>query len=200
MWLKICGITRREDAVRAEECGADAVGFIFAKSPRQIDLSIAEKLCSQIKILRVGVFVNEDLKKIIRIRKRSKLDIIQLHGNESPEFCKTLGGTIIKAVRVKNEQSIEQIQAYTNVWKILLDTYIPGQAGGTGKQIDSRFLINRDLSNIILAGGITPDNIDIILQKYAPFGLDISSGIEDSPGEKNIGKMEYVIKKVKKRG
>ncbi|MBN2412533.1 phosphoribosylanthranilate isomerase [candidate division KSB1 bacterium] len=200
MWLKICGITRLEDAVKAENFGADAVGFIFAKSPRQIDVTIAEKLCSNIKIPKIGVFVNEELKKIMRIRKRCNLDIIQLHGDESSEFCKALGGTIIKAIRVKNEQSIEQIQAYTNVWKILLDTYIPGQAGGTGKQIDNRFLINRDLSNIILAGGITPDNIDIILQKYAPFGLDISSGIEDSPGKKNIEKMELVIKKVKKRG
>ncbi len=200
MWMKICGITRREDAAKAEEFGADAVGFIFAESPRQVDINTAEKLCSNIKIPRVGVFVNEELKKIMRIRKRCNLDIIQLHGDESPEFCKSLGGTIIKAVRVKNERSIEQIQTYTNVWKILLDTYVPGQAGGTGKQIDNRFLAFMDLSNIILAGGITPDNIDIILQKYAPFGLDISSGIEDSPGKKNIGKMEYVIKKVKKRG
>jgi len=200
MWIKICGITHSEDATKAAELGADAIGFIFANSPRQIDISSAAKISQNIKIPRVGVFVNAELKNIIDIRKHCNLDIIQLHGDESPEFCNALGGTIIKAFRVKNSESLIKIKLYSNIWKILLDAYVPGQSGGTGEKINPRYLTDLDLSNIILAGGITPDNIKEIIQQYSPFGIDVSSGIEDSPGKKNHQKMKYVIETVKKRG
>jgi len=200
MWLKICGITRSEDAIRAEDLGADAIGFVFAKSPRQIDVATAANISRHIRVPRVGVFVNAELKEILEIRKQCGLDIIQLHGDESPEFCAALGGTIIKAFRVKNKGSLAKMDAYTSIWKILLDAYVPGQSGGTGKRINSRLLANMDLSNIILAGGIRPDNLNSIVQKYAPFGLDVSSGVEGSPGVKNLKKMENLIKTVKKRG
>jgi len=200
MWLKICGITRSEDAIRAEEYGADAIGFVFADSPRQIDVATAANISRNIRIPRVGVFVNAELREILEIRKQCGLDIIQLHGDESPGFCDALGGTIIKAFRVKNKESLAKMDSYTKIWKILLDAYVPGQSGGTGKRIDSRLLAKMDLSNIILAGGIRPDNINSILQKYAPFGLDVSSGLEGSPGVKNIKKMKNLINTVKKRG
>ena len=163
-------------------------------------MSSAAKISQTVKIPKVGVFVNAELKKILDIRKRCNLDIIQLHGDESPEFCDALGGTIIKAVRVKNTGSLKKIHLYSNIWKILLDAYVPGKSGGTGKEIDPRFLKDIDLSNIILAGGINPDNLKKILQQYSPFGFDVNSGIEDSPGKKNHQKMKYVIETVKKRG
>ena len=200
MWLKICGITRHSDALRAQECGADAIGFVFADSPRHIDVAKAEKISRKIHIPSVGVFVNEKLEHILEIRKRCALDIIQLHGDETPEFCEALGGAIIKAFRVKNKETLEKIKSYTNIWKILLDAYVPGKAGGTGKRIDSQYLTGKDLSGIILAGGIKPDNVEFILQQFKPYGLDVSSGIEESPGIKDLNKMENLIKTVKKRG
>lgn len=197
MWVKICGITRLTDAQLAQELGADAIGFIFAKSPRQITPLLASAIGDEIRTVRVGVFVNQPLEEIKAIRKKCDLDIIQLHGDESPEFCDALGGKIIKAFSMKNENSLAQIDDYPMAWKILIDAYVPGQRGGTGKRINT-LLLNKinNPSQIILAGGLNPQNIRQTLKNLHPFGIDVSSGVEKSPGIKDADKLRELFAKI----
>jgi len=198
MWVKICGITRLEDALLAEELGADAIGFIFAPSPRQMDpfgaAAIAKQLCH---VAKVGVFVDREIGEIQEIRALCRLDAVQLHGNESPEFCRSLGGTMIKALRVRNETSLAQIAAYSGVWKVLLDAYDPGKLGGTGKWISADLLRSQpDFSRVILAGGITPENVLELIGAFKPFGIDVSSGVESAQGIKDRHKMGLLFEKI----
>ncbi|HPG38474.1 MAG TPA: phosphoribosylanthranilate isomerase [bacterium] len=198
MWVKICGITRLEDALFAEALGADAIGFVFAASPRQMTPTAVAEIGKQIHIPKIGVFVDAGLATVQTIRRQCGLDIVQLHGNESPDYCRELGGAIIKAFRMQNAADWQKTLGYTTVWKILVDAFVPGVAGGTGRQIDAAILQNADLSNIILAGGITPGNAADYMTRYKPFGLDVSSGVEDAPGFKNKTLMTNLIRTIKR--
>lgn len=198
MWIKICGITRLEDALYAESLGVDAIGFVFAASPRQMTPDAAAEISKHIRTPKIGVFVNPELTVVQNIRKQCRLDVVQLHGDESPDFCRNLGGVIIKAFAMQNPATMDIAQSYTNVWKFLLDAFVPGKQGGTGRQIDPALLENVDLSNVILAGGITPENAADYMMRYRPFGLDTSSGVEDAPGIKNKQKMETLIRTIKR--
>lgn len=194
MWVKICGITRLEDALAAEEMGADAIGFIFATSPRQIRPEIAAQICEHIKrAKKVGVFVNSDVEELKRIKSLCGLDIIQLHGEESADLCRSLGGLLIKAFRARNRSIVSDILEFQDAWKLLLDAYVPGQRGGTGRQIDEEILrLIEDYSRVILAGGINAENVASILY-YRPFGIDVSSGVESEPGTKDLKKMKQLF-------
>ena len=194
MWIKFCGMTRKEDIDFAIEIKANAIGFIFAPSSRQIDCKKAVQLSENIReIAKVGVFVDEDINTIKQIRHQCNLDYIQLHGNETPEYCAALGSGVIKAFRVKDVTVLEQMSKYSSVEKYLLDAFVPGIAGGTGKQIDVEILSRlHNWEKIILAGGLTPDNISRILP-YNPFGVDINSGVENKPGIKDHDKMKNII-------
>ncbi len=198
MWVKICGITRLEDALLAEELGADAVGFIFAPSPRQIDPFAAARIADDLHhVAKVGVFVNRSMSEIQEIRSLCHLDLVQLHGNESPKFCRSLGGTVIKALRVRDETSLAQIAAYDQVWKMLLDSYDPNKRGGTGKRINAELLRSQqDFSRIILAGGITPENVAELIGTFQPFGVDVSSGVENAPGIKDHDKLQLLFRMI----
>jgi len=198
MWIKICGITRLEDALFAEAQGADAIGFVFAASPRQMTPTATTEIGKQIHIPKIGVFVDAELDTVRAIRQQCGLDIVQLHGNESPNYCRQLGGAIIKAFRMKNAADWQKTLGYTTVWKILVDAFVPGIAGGTGRQVDAAVLQNADLANVILAGGITPDNATDYIARYQPFGLDVSSGVEDAPGLKNKLLMTNLIRTIKR--
>ncbi|MBN2001361.1 phosphoribosylanthranilate isomerase [candidate division KSB1 bacterium] len=198
MWVKICGITRLQDALLAHELGADAVGFVFAPSPRRMSWKKAAQLSSRLKdITKVGVFVNAPLEEIKEIRDRCALDIIQLHGEESPQFCQDLKGPVIKAFNFKDRSTLDGLYGYQGVWRIVLDAYVKGRRGGTGQRIENVLLREvSDFSRIILAGGLNPDNINQILP-YNPFGIDLSSGLERSPGVKDEGKMRRLFEILK---
>ena len=194
MFIKICGMTRRKDIDIAAENGVDAIGFIFAKSPRQVTRRQVEKISADLHVLKVGVFVNEELGRIREIREHCDLDIIQLHGDESPEFCAKLGGQLFKAFRLKDTETIRRFADYPADIKILLDAYVKGQAGGTGRQIDFHLLDQiDDFSRIILAGGVGPENVVELIQRYHPFGIDVNSKVEVSPGIKDHDKIRELI-------
>ena len=187
MFIKMCGMTRPQDIAHAARIGAHAVGFIFAPSPRKVTAVKAFALTDQADaLLKVGVFVDEDIHIIKNIQRLCKLDIIQLHGNESPEYCHQLGGRIFKAFRLKDESLIQHFSDYPDNVKILVDAWDALQAGGTGKQISFNLLDQiRDFSRIIIAGGVGLENVVKIAQTYHPFGVDVNSKIEKSPGIKD---------------
>ena len=198
--VKICGITNREDALWAVECGADALGFIFyKKSPRYINPENAKKIISILPpfISTVGVFVNEDYNDVRDVKLLTDLNTVQLHGDESPSYCNLIEGKLIKAIRIKNEKSIERLKKYS-VDAFLLDSFDTSSFGGSGLTFDWRLAEKaKQHGRIILAGGLTPDNVEEAINKVAPFGVDVSSGVESKPGIKNKKKVKDFILKVK---
>jgi len=190
-------MTQQQDVECAFELGADAVGFIFASSPRQVTPEQVTQLADGIVGLKVGVFVNESIDRIRHIRSQCHLDIIQLHGDESPEYCRQLGGKIMKAVRVKDRESLKRIDDYAKNILILLDAFVPHQRGGTGKHIATELLdVVPDMSRIILAGGLSPENVPELVRRYQPYGIDVNSGIEASPGVKDHKKMKTLFRNI----
>jgi phosphoribosylanthranilate isomerase len=199
--IKICGITNREDALLAVDLGADSLGFIFAESPRQIDSEKARAIIHNLPpfIKTVGVFVNEGSGKIKKIQAECGLDLIQLHGDESPEQCRDLMPYSIKALRIKDEKDIEGIDIYkSTVRAMLLDTYQKGKAGGTGKTFDWSLALKAKETGIpiILAGGLSPENIQEAITTVKPYAVDINSGIEERPGKKSQELMKLLFEKI----
>jgi len=198
--VKICGITNREDALWAVECGADALGFIFyKKSPRYINPEHAKEIISILPpfISTVGVFVNENYNDVRDVKLLTDLNTVQLHGDESPSYCNLIEGKLIKAIRIKNEKSIERLKKYT-VDAFLLDSFDTSSFGGSGLTFDWKLAKKaKQHGRIILAGGLTPDNVEEAINKVAPFGVDVSSGVESKPGIKNKKKVKDFILKVK---
>lgn len=200
--IKICGITNYDDAAMAADLGADAVGFIFASSPRQTDPDNARKIIKRLPffIKSVGVFVNEDIKKIIDIAEYCGLDNIQLHGSESPEACELLMPRTIKALRIKGYSTPEEYSCYTGrVRAFLLDTYSENEAGGTGKTFNWDIAVNiKSLGvPIILAGGLNPGNIKEAIDIVKPYAVDIGSGIEQRPGKKDHLLMRKLFERIR---
>ena len=200
--VKICGINRMTDAEKAVELGADALGFIFAESPRKITPQKARDIIRRISpfVKTVGVFVNEQPVKIREIMDFCGLDLVQLHGNESVSTCSMMGPKVIKAFRVQGEETLMQIAHYKDhVSAILLDTYQKGIDGGTGKTFDWRLALKAKNIGIplVLSGGLGPDNIAEALKRVNPFAIDVSSGIEIMPGIKDHGRMRILMDKIK---
>lgn len=198
--IKVCGTTRLKDALLAVECGADAIGFIFyKKSPRCVTERAAKEICSKLPpfVHRVGVFVNETAEKINRIADRCGLDAVQLHGDESPAFCKKIKRRVIKAVRVKDASSLKEMPLYS-VDAFLLDTYKDNQWGGTGHVFDWELAVRaKKYGPVILAGGLNPRNVKEAVKKVQPYGVDVSSGVELSPGKKDPRKVKAFLKAVR---
>lgn len=193
-FIKICGITDVEDAVRIAELGADALGFIFyPKSKRYVTPEKAHEIIKQLppSITTVGVFVNEE--NIGDILEICPLDILQLHGNESPEYCSTFSKRIVKSFRVTDDFSFEILEKYP-VHAFLLDSFVEGQYGGTGVTFDWEKAVEaKKYGNIVLSGGLNPRNIEEAIQFVQPYGVDVSSGVEIEPGRKDIEKVKKVI-------
>lgn len=188
--VKICGITNLEDALLAAALGADALGFIFADSPRKISpleaKAVIERLPPLVKT--VGVFVNEDPVRVRKIQSFCGLDLVQLHGQESPEVCRDLMPRTIKAFSVGHENDIKTIESYQGcVRAILLDTFQKGKAGGTGRTFDWSLALSAKAKGLplILAGGLGPENIYEAISRVRPYAVDVNSGIEQRPGEKD---------------
>ena len=201
--IKICGITNLEDALFSIENGANAIGFILAKSQRQVKPDQVRKIIEKLPpfIQKVGVFVNEMPSVISKIVRDTGLTAVQLHGEEIPHFCDSLLPlTVIKGVRVKGEIDIKMLQAYTNVSAYLLDSFVEGKKGGTGKVFDWKFALmaKKHGKPVILSGGLSPSNILEALKKVAPYGVDVSTGVESKPGKKDKKKVKDFILKVKK--
>ena len=199
--VKICGITNYEDAAIAVELGATALGFIFAPSPRQISPQKARDIIHAIPpfVKTVGVFVNEGPTVIKEIVHHCGLDLVQLHGDESPELCRELMPYTIKALRIKDASSIQS--AYQGkVRALLLDTYARDKVGGTGTTFDWRFAIKiKELGiPIILAGGLGPSNIDGAIRTVKPYAVDVNSGVEECPGKKSHMLMKDLMKRVRR--
>lgn len=203
--VKICGITKKEDAFAAAKLGADALGFNFYKySPRYILPEKANEIIEKLphNILKVGVFVNENPDKIIEIANFTKLDAVQLHGDETPEFVRKIRAEsnleIIKAFRVSPGFALEKISEYS-VDTILLDAYSPNERGGTGETFDWK--IAKQVQNIFpkmyLAGGLSAENIFDALIKVKPFAVDACSGLEKEKGVKDLQKLERFLSAVK---
>ena len=199
--IKICGITNLSDALVAAKLGADAIGFIFAKSPRKVSITTVKKIVRRLPsfISKVGVFVDEKASKVNKIVKDCDLDLVQLHGSETPAYCKKIKAPVIKALRIKDKALIREIPKF-KVAAILLDTYVAGKPGGTGKTFNWNLAraARKFGRPIILSGGLNPENVLSAIKKVKPYAVDVSSGVEKRPGKKNLKKLKSFICKVKR--
>ena len=208
--VKVCGITSVEDALVAVEAGADAIGLVFyPSSPRYVSADIAKKISLAVGpfITVVGLFVNESKPSIENILRSVGLHVLQFHGDEPPSFCDAFHRPYMKAIRMKADINIEQvIGSYPNASGILLDAYRKGVPGGTGETFDwnrvpvqqsSQQPSTQGLPPIILAGGLTPNNIAAAVATTRPYGVDVSGGIEVLPGKKDPQKVADFIKNAK---
>ena len=199
--IKVCGTTNLKDALFAVESGADAIGFIFyKKSPRYILQKDAKDIVAKLPpfVETVGVFVNETSDRVNRIAEQCKLTAIQLHGDESPAFCRRIKRRVIKAFRVKDTNSFKGMADY-DVSGFLLDSYNEESKGGTGKTFDWNLALRaKKQGPIILAGGLNPYNVYTAIHRVKPYGVDVCSGVEKSPGIKDSVKIDEFIKSVRK--
>jgi len=199
--IKICGITNEEDALAAARFGADALGFIFAPSPRRI---APEKAREIIKVLpplvqTVGVFVDEDFGEVSSVAEMCGLDILQFHGSEPADYCESFDHRVIKAVRLRNRQDLKSLAKYDGVvHALLLDTYVEDKLGGTGMTFNWEWAAEAGkYGRIILAGGLNQANVAAAISIVKPYGVDASSSLERSPGVKDHGKIMRFIAEVR---
>ena len=197
--VKICGITNVQDALHAAACGADALGFIFCNSKRQVTIDQARDIIGHLPpfVTRVGVFMDQEIGAVRDTMWACSLDVAQLHGSESPEYCGQLFPRAIKAFRVKNAQSLEQLPRY-RVSGYVLDSYVEGRDGGTG--ISFNWDLAREASQfgpVIIGGGLHPGNVSLAVTMVQPYGVDVCSGVELSPGKKDQEKVRDFIRAVK---
>ena len=202
MLIKVCGITNSEDALAAARLGADALGFVFSPSSRQISPGAAHKIIENLSlpVRTVGVFVDEDPERVASIAGLCDLDLLQFHGKETADYCGQFGRRVIKAIRIQNEDDLEACAEYDTVAAaFLLDTYVAGQSGGTGVTFDWKIAHTaRKHGRIILAGGLNPDNVAVAIRMAEPYGVDASSGLEHKPGIKDHNKIARFIEAVRR--
>ena len=198
--IKICGITNLEDAQTAVREGADALGFIFhSQSPRFVEVNVVKSIVHQLPpfILPIGVFVNEGLTIVRNMMDQCGLALAQLHGDETPSYCETLGRPVLKGIRLKDRSTFLSLAEYkgrAGVRGFVIDTFSESEYGGTGKVADWDLALEAaEAAPILLAGGLTPDNVQEAIQKVHPYGVDVSSGVEASPGKKDRTKVKAFI-------
>jgi len=207
--IKICGITRPEDAILALDAGADAIGLVFARSPRQVSIRQARQIVAAMPPFSfvVGVFVNARPATVLRTVEEVGLSAVQLHGDESPDqLAKLQGVRIIKALRVRDGRFLDMLRRYRDagVSALLLDAFSPKARGGSGRRFDWDLVAGAreggamdDLPPLILAGGLTAQNVAAGIRKVRPWGVDVSSGVEDEPGVKSVEKIARFIAAVR---
>jgi phosphoribosylanthranilate isomerase len=200
IWVKICGITNIEDALRAASLGVDALGFIFAPSPRRAEPAVAKRIILPLPktLLKVGVFVDEDPKEVLRVAEHCGLNALQFNGEESREYCQKFFHTVFKAIHIRDFENLKDMEKYDDV-SILLDTYHPMKFGGTGNSFPWEVALEaKEKRNFILSGGLNPLNVREAIMKVRPFGVDVCSGVESVPGKKDLSKMIEFVKEVRK--
>jgi phosphoribosylanthranilate isomerase len=195
--IKICGITNHDDAGAAVEAGADALGFVFyPPSPRHVSPEQAAQIIHRLPpfVTTVGLFVDVALETVNDLAVCCGLDRIQLHGNETPAFCGQVKQPVIKAFRMKNAESLGELPSY-RVSAYLLDAYVEGALpGGTGMPFSWALAARaKAYGPVILAGGLTPDNVEAAIEQTRPYGVDVSSGVESAPGIKDHRKIRAFV-------
>jgi phosphoribosylanthranilate isomerase len=200
--VKVCGITTPDDACLAAEYGADAVGLVFAESSRKVSVEEAWEIAAVLPdgVLKVGVFVDAQPATVLRVAAEIGLDYAQLHGDESPEVVAAVrddGLKVMKAFRVRGAASLEALRYY-EADLFLLDTYSERLQGGTGERFD--WVLAKSLKgrgNIVISGGLTPENVREAIRFFEPYGVDASSSLEDSPGKKNAERVRRFVSAAK---
>lgn len=184
--VKICGLTRAVDVAEAVRLGADALGFVFAASPRRLDPPQASDLVTDVPDdrLRVGLFMDASVREVEIVLERVPLDLLQFHGGESAEFCRRFGLPYLKAVSMLEEDPQAVAERYPDAAGLLLDSHAPGGAGGTGRAFDWRRRVD-SAKPLWLAGGLNPDNVRQAVREFRPYAVDVSSGVEAEPGVKD---------------
>ncbi|WP_278412581.1 phosphoribosylanthranilate isomerase [Stutzerimonas kunmingensis] len=198
---KICGITRVDDALTAAKAGADAIGLVFyAKSPRAVDVRQAREIVAALPpfVTTVGLFVNASRCEINEILDAVPLDMLQFHGDETPAQCEGFHRPWFKALRVGNGEDIEaKVARYANASGILLDTFVAGVPGGTGERFDWSLIPAALAKPLILAGGLTAENVQQAIAQVRPYAVDVSGGVEASKGVKDASKVMAFVGRVR---
>ncbi|WP_447984086.1 phosphoribosylanthranilate isomerase [Nitrospira sp. Nam74] len=202
--VKICGITNSDDALAAVEAGADALGFVFYKgSSRYVTADVVRRIIASLPpfVMPVGVFVNEDIKVVRDLMDSCGLALAQLHGDEPAAYCEQLGRPVFKAVRLRDMGSFLSLAEYkgrAGVRGLVIDTYSESAYGGTGQTTDWSLAAEAaKAAPVLLAGGLTPENVGEAIIKVRPYGVDVSSGVEASPGKKDHAKVKAFIEAAK---
>jgi phosphoribosylanthranilate isomerase len=202
VYVKVCGITNSEDARTATRSGADAIGLVFAESPRKLSVEQARKIAATLPdgALKVGVFVDEEPEEVLRIAAEVGLDYAQLHGDESPVTVTVLregGVKVIKALRVRGVGSLGVLDDY-EADLFLLDAWSEKARGGTGERFDWELAKSYEgRGNIVVSGGLTPENVREAIRFFEPYGVDASSSLEDAPGMKNEERVRRFVSAAK---
>jgi phosphoribosylanthranilate isomerase len=195
LFIKVCGITRLTDALHAVEHGATAVGFVlWPRSPRAVTVERAADIIAELpsNVMTVGVFVNEPVDAIRQVVERARLTAVQLHGDEPPAYADALDWPVIRAVSVNDIG--EASEAWSPETALLVDNIDPVRRGGTGAAIDwSQAAVIAQKRRVVLAGGLTPDNVASAIRAVRPYGVDVSSGVESAPGVKDFDKVAQFI-------
>lgn len=198
--VKICGLMNLEDALFAAEAGADALGFVlYLRSPRCVKPAAVQEIIRQLPpyVTTVGVFANVGAKEMLDVMENCGLDLAQLQGDEPPSVCNRLGSKAVKAIRVKDRDSLDSMKNYS-ARAFVLDTYAEENFGGTGKRFDWDLAVEaKQYGRIILAGGLNPANVREAVQKVRPYGVDVSSGVEERIGKKDPEKVRQFIARAK---
>ncbi|WHZ14563.1 MAG: Phosphoribosylanthranilate isomerase [Nitrospira sp.] len=202
--VKICGLTNAEDAAAAVEAGADAVGFVFhKKSPRCAEAAVVKGIVKTLPpfVLPIGVFVNEDAKVVRDVVDSCGLALAQLHGDETAAYCEALGRPVLKAIRLKDRRSfliLAEFQGRAGVRGFLVDAFSSDAYGGTGQVADWSLAAEASsAAPVLLAGGLTPENVSQAILQVRPYGVDVSSGVEASPGKKDHEKVRAFVRAVR---
>jgi len=201
--IKICGITNKRDAIAAAELRPDMMGFVFYDgSKRYVEPKIVRDIANELPpfVAKVGVFVDMDKNKVLEIAEECALEMLQFHGDEDPDYCAGFKGSykVIKAFRIKDRGSLKGINDY-NADFYMLDAYSFKGKGGTGESFDRNIIESFEfLKPVILSGGLTPDNVRDAIERLSPYGVDVSSGVEISPGKKDIPLMKKFMENVRK--
>ena len=198
--VKICGITRAQDALQAVKQGADAIGLVFyPKSPRNVSAAQAAEIVSQIPafVTVVGLFVDAEHAFIQEVISSVKLDLLQFHGDETPSACRQYSRPYMKAIRVKNGTNLVQYAAdYADARALLLDAFAEGVPGGTGLVFDWSLIPQNLPLPIVLAGGLNAENVGVAIEQVRPYAVDVSGGVEASKGIKDAAKIAAFMRGV----
>ena len=199
--VKVCGITNTDDALMAADAGASVLGFIFfPESGRHVEPAAAAAIARELPpgVMKAGVFVNQDIDFVRRAVDEAGLDIVQVHGDETPQFCRKIPGKYMRAVRVRGSESLAQVDMYDSEF-VLLDTFSERRFGGTGESFDWGLLRGFDLGGrrLFLSGGLNPGNVADAVRAVRPYAVDVCSGVEKKTGIKDPDKVKRFMEEVR---